>query len=151
MHLLNHSRPGPNAAILLTTYDFVYANKLFCSLFVTIGGGSREEKPPFGAFLSLTSYLLQHAHRSERATLYTDLNLLTLQLIIEDPVLVKHTCSEDNQTQVRLCRQRQPFLPVVQGDRTLASAILDIMVDGLNHNLRRRLDTVLYRYKSLQY
>ncbi len=45
---------------------------------------------------------------------------------------------------VRLCRQRQPYLPLVRADRILAASILDIMIDGINHNLRRRLDVELY-------
>lgn len=45
---------------------------------------------------------------------------------------------------MRLCRQRQPYLPLVRNDRILATSILDTMVDGINHNLRRRLDVGLY-------
>ena len=45
---------------------------------------------------------------------------------------------------VRLCRQRQPYLPHIQAERILAASILDIMVDGISHNLRRRLDVDLY-------
>jgi hypothetical protein len=45
---------------------------------------------------------------------------------------------------VRLCRQRQPYLPLVRGDRIFAASILDTMIDGINHNLRRRLDVELY-------
>lgn len=45
---------------------------------------------------------------------------------------------------VRLCRQRQPYLPIVRGDRILATSVLDTMIDGINHNLRRRLDVSLY-------
>lgn len=45
---------------------------------------------------------------------------------------------------VRLCRQRQPYLPLVRSDRIFAASILDTMIDGINHNLRRRLDVDLY-------
>lgn len=45
---------------------------------------------------------------------------------------------------VRLCRQRSPYLPLVHGDRVFAASILDTMIDGINHNLRRRLDVELY-------
>jgi len=45
---------------------------------------------------------------------------------------------------VRLCRQRQPYLPLVRGDRIFAASILYTMIDGINHNLRRRLDVELY-------
>jgi hypothetical protein len=47
---------------------------------------------------------------------------------------------------VRLCRQRQPYLPLVRSDRVPATVILDIMIDGINHNLRRRLDVDFYMY-----
>ena len=97
-----------------------------------------------GAFLSLTSYLVQHAHRSVRASLYTYLNLFTLQLIVEDQSLVKRMCSDESKTSVRLCRQRQPYLPAARGERVLTSVLLDIVVDAINHNLRRRLDVELY-------
>lgn len=45
---------------------------------------------------------------------------------------------------VRLCRQRQPYLPLVRGDRIFAASVLDAMIDGINHNLRRRLDVEFY-------
>lgn len=96
------------------------------------------------SFLSLTSYLLQHAHCSSRATLYSHLNLLILRLFIEDQILCKRICSEESKVSVRLCRQRSPYLPLVRGDRILAATILDAMIDGINHNLRRRLDVELY-------
>jgi len=96
------------------------------------------------AFLSLTSYLVQHAHRSVRASLYTYVNLFTLQLVIEDQALAKRMCSEESKALVRLCRQRQPYLPAARGERVLASILLDIVVDAINHNLRRRLDIELY-------
>lgn len=45
---------------------------------------------------------------------------------------------------VRLCRQRSPYLPSARGDRVFAASLLDTMIDGINHNLRRRLDVELY-------
>ncbi|KAF2433094.1 DUF1741-domain-containing protein [Tothia fuscella] len=136
--------PGPEAAILLSTYDFAHANKLFCFNLVTLPAATKTDPPPINSFLSLTSYLIQHAHRSTRASLYTYINLFTLQILIEDQVLAKRICSEESKTHIRLCRQRQPFLPLVRGERVLAATVLDIAVDGINHNLRRRLDVELY-------
>lgn len=72
------------------------------------------------------------------------MNLFILHIIIEDPQLAKRICSDESKTPVRLCRQRQPFLPFVKAERPVAATILDIMVDGINHNLRRRLDTEFY-------
>ncbi|KAK2753976.1 DUF1741 domain containing protein [Colletotrichum kahawae] len=135
--------PGEEAAVLLATYDFTHANKLFCFNLATLPAEKGAEQP-LAAFTSLTSYLLQHAHLSERTTHYSHLNLMVFRLLIEDPVLCKRICSDESKTAVRLCRQRQPYLPLVRGDRILATAVLDTMVDGITHNLRRRLDVGLY-------
>jgi hypothetical protein len=59
---------------------------------------------------------------------------------------MKRLCSEESKMSVRLCRQRQPYLPLVRSDRVPATVILDIMIDGINHNLRRRLDVDFYMY-----
>ncbi|KAJ9152289.1 DUF1741-domain-containing protein [Coniochaeta hoffmannii] len=135
--------PGQEAALLLATYDFTHANKLFCFNFVTLPAEKGEEQP-FSAYISLTSYLLQHAHLSQRTTLYTHLNLTVFRLLIEDPLLCKRMCSDESKVAVRLARQRQPYLPLVRGDRVAATAVMDVMIDGINHNLRRRLDVRLY-------
>jgi hypothetical protein len=88
--------------------------------------------------------MLQHSYTSSRTSQYSHLNLLTLRLLVEDQVLCKRICSDESKMAVRLCRQRQPYLPPVRGDRILATSILDIMIDGINHNLKRRLDVELY-------
>ncbi|AEO71969.1 uncharacterized protein THITE_2124862 [Thermothielavioides terrestris NRRL 8126] len=135
--------PGHEAAVLLATYDFTHANKLFSLELVTWMPDKGEEQP-FASFISLSSYLLQHAHLSQRATLYSHLNLMVFRLLIEDPILCKRICSEESKVAVRLCRQRAPHLPLVRGERVLAAAVMDAMVDALTHNLRRRLDVGLY-------
>ena len=104
----------------------------------------KGQEQPIASYLSLTSYLVQHAHLSSRATYYAHLNLMVFRLLIEDPTICKRICSEESKVSVRLCRQRQPYLPLVRGDRVLATSVLDTMVDGINHNLRRRLDVSLY-------
>ncbi|ORY11664.1 hypothetical protein BCR34DRAFT_565059 [Clohesyomyces aquaticus] len=136
--------PGPEVGILLSTYDFVNANKLFCFNLVSMPSQAKGEAAPLASFLSLTSYLFQHAHRSYRSSLYTYLSLFVLQILVEDQILVKRLCGDDGKIGVRLCRQRQPFLPIVKGDRVASSVIIDIMIDGINHNLRRRLDVDFY-------
>ncbi|KAJ9201058.1 hypothetical protein DTO164E3_3807 [Paecilomyces variotii] len=138
--------PAPEAALLLATYDFTNANKLFGYDFVSYAPEKRTEEAPFSSFLSLTSYLLQHAYRSPRVSHYAELNLFTLRIIVEDSVLAKRLCSDDGKRAVRLCRQRQPYLPVVQGERILATVIFDIMIDTITHNLRRRLDINIYSH-----
>ncbi|PSR74756.1 hypothetical protein BD289DRAFT_379807, partial [Coniella lustricola] len=154
--------PGNTAAVLVATYDFTHANKLFCFNFVTLAAEKGGEQP-FASYISLTSYLLTHAHLSQRTSLYATLSLMVFRLLIEDPVLCKRMCSDDqagasngslattataathtNKISVRLCRHRQPYLPLVRTDRVPATALIDTMIDGLNHNLKRRLDINMY-------
>ncbi|RAL03983.1 ARMH3 family protein [Aspergillus ibericus CBS 121593] len=138
--------PAQQAAILLATYDFINANKLFGYHLISATPEKDNEETPFASFLSLTSYLLQHAYRSPRVAHYAELNLLTLRILSEDSTLCKQLCSEESKRKVRLCRQRQPYLPLVPGDRVLATVIFDILIDTLTHNLRRRLDVSLYSH-----
>jgi hypothetical protein len=136
--------PGPETGILLAAYDFTNANKLFCFNLVTLPPDNKGEASPLASFLSLTSYMFQHAHRTPRSSTYPLLSLFILQILIEDQALAKRMCSDESKIMVRLCRQRQPFLPLTKGERPAASTILDIMMDGINHNLRRRLDVQFY-------
>jgi hypothetical protein len=69
---------------------------------------------------------------------------MVFRLLIEDPITCKKMCSEEVKGSVRLCRQRQPFLPLIKGERIFVASLLDCMIDGINHNLRRRLDVSLY-------
>ncbi|PHH62767.1 hypothetical protein CDD81_6755 [Ophiocordyceps australis] len=135
--------PDFNAAILLATYDFSHANKLFCFKLVDFSRHEGKEVP-IASYLSLTSYLLQHAYLSERTANYAHVNLTVLRLLIEDQAICKKMCGDESLTAVRLCRQRQPFLPLVKGERVFAASLLDVMIDAINHNLRRRLDVGLY-------
>ncbi|KAH9875103.1 hypothetical protein J1614_004591 [Plenodomus biglobosus] len=141
--LLFAALPGPEIGVLLSTYDFANANKVFCFHLITLDT-EKKAFSPISAFLSLTSYLFQHAHRSTRATLYTYLSLFILQILVEDPGTLKRLCSDETKIVVRLCRQRKPYLPLVKGHRVAATVILDLMVDAINHNLRRRLDVDFY-------
>lgn len=67
-----------------------------------------------------------------------------MRIIIEDPSLCKHLFDTSSPLDVRLCRQRPPFLPSTATLRPAAASILDILLDTINHNLRRRLDLPLY-------
>jgi hypothetical protein len=125
-------------------YDFANANKLFCYALLTTPAISKSHESPISAFLSLSSYILHHAHRSQRATLYGLLNLTILRIIIEDVLLCKRLCDPTATLTVRLCRQRQPLLPPTPSPRPGAAQILDIAIDTITHNLRRRLDLDLY-------
>ncbi|EFX06266.1 duf1741 domain containing protein [Grosmannia clavigera kw1407] len=146
--------PGDEAAVLLATYDFTHANKLFCSSLVTSLGASvgassprsagGEAEHPIASFISLASYLLQHAFCSQRTTLYAHVGLMVFRLLIEDVALCKRMCSDESRVSVRLCRQRLPHLPLVKQPRPLAASVMDAMVDSITHNLQRRLDIGLY-------
>ncbi|KAH8153934.1 uncharacterized protein LAJ45_01701 [Morchella importuna] len=136
--------PGPRAALLLATYDFVNANKLFASNFVNYQESDPKCESPICSYISLTSYLLHHAHRSPRSSLYARLNLLVIRILLEDQALCKRLTSDETKALVRLCRQKQPHLPVIRTKRPLLTAIIDAVVDGINHNLRKKLDVDLY-------
>ncbi|TKA82713.1 hypothetical protein B0A55_01252 [Friedmanniomyces simplex] len=135
-------QPGSEAATMITVYDFALANKLFCRRFVAQEAVDNEQETPFSTFISFTSYLYQHAYRSGRASSYAHLTLLILLILVEDPAIAKLLC--DTIAPVRRCRQRPPFLPLPKVDRSYAAAIIDLLADGINHNLRKRLDTAFY-------
>ena len=135
-------RPGLEAATLLTVYDFVLANKVFCNHLLTLQPSDKGYHTPFSLFLSFNSYLFQHAYRTARASMYAYVNLLILLILVEDTATAKLLC--DNSGPVRLCRQRPPHLPLPKGDRPYAAVIIDLLTDGINHNLRKKLDTSLY-------
>ncbi|WEW60833.1 hypothetical protein PRK78_006321 [Emydomyces testavorans] len=139
-------RPSSEAAMLLAMYDFINANKLFAHCLVLSPPEKHSEESPLSSFLSLTSYMLQHAYRSVRVALYAEVSMLSLRILVEDPILCKQICSDDNKRAVRLCRQRTPHLPLVNGDRILATVIFDIMIDTVSHNLRKSLDIYLYSH-----
>ena len=123
------------------SYEFSHANKAFSLSFIRAKPGTET---PFGLFLSLTSYLTTQQSRSLRATLYSRLALLTLRNLIDDSSLMALMQHEDTKSRIRICRQRQPFLPAVSGERKLVEGILDVCISGIDHNLRRRLDVEFY-------
>lgn len=139
------SRPGLEAATLLTLYDFVLTNKLFCHHLLTQKALEKDRPAPFSMFISFNSYLYQHAYRSSRSSVYASLTLIVFLILVEDSTTAKILCETTGP--VRLCRQRPPHLPLPKGDRSYAAAIIDILVDGINHNLRKRVDTNLYIQK----
>ncbi len=137
-------RPGREAAMLLATYDFAHANKVFCFNLVALPAEKAGEQP-FASYISLTSYMLQWIFTAQpRANHYAYLNLMVFRLLVEDPGICRRMCSDESKTAVRLCRQRQPRLPLVTTDRALVASVLDMIVDGINHNLKKSFDTGLY-------
>ena len=137
--------PDPEIAVLLMSYEFSHANKAFSLAFIRAKGLLGGETP-FGVFLSLTSYLTTQQSRSLRATLYSRLAIFIIRHLIDDSSLMALLQHEDTKSKIRICRQRQPSLPLVSKERKLVEGILDICVGGIDHNLRRRLDVELYEY-----
>ncbi|KAH0379571.1 DUF1741-domain-containing protein, partial [Aureobasidium melanogenum] len=135
-------QPQPQAGTLLTVYDFIVANKAFSADFVRVNTVDKTQSSPIAQYLSFCSYLYQHAYRSQRATQYAHLTLFTIQNLVEDLDIVRKLC--ETTVPVRLSRQRPPQLPLVATDRTVAANVIDIMVDSINHNLRKKLDVELY-------
>ncbi|KAF2478968.1 hypothetical protein BDY17DRAFT_257459 [Neohortaea acidophila] len=135
-------QPGLEISTLLTLYDFVLCNKLFSHHFVTTPSLDGSQPPPFSMFVSFNSYLYQHAFRSSRASTYAYLTLLVLLILVEDTTTAK--LLSETSAPVRLCRQRPPLLPAINGERTYATAIIDLLTDGINHNLRKKLDSNFY-------
>lgn len=107
----NDARPAQQAAIFLATYDFTNANKLFGYHLIHATPEKSNQESPFATYLSATSYLLQHAYRYPRISDYAEINLFTLRILTEDSTLCKLLCSDDEKRKIRLCRQRQPYLP----------------------------------------
>lgn len=135
--------PSPVAAVSLLVYSFAFANKVFASSLVTMPA-VRGREAPFSSFVSALSYLGHNAYQSKRCLHYTMLNLLIVQIMVEDPIIIKHLCSADLKIAVRLCRQRPPHLPHVAASRIPIASMLDVCIDILTHNLRKRLDVSLY-------
>jgi len=140
---LTATRPGPEASILLSAYDFATANPLFINILLTLPPSSKGEEPPLSSFLSYASYILHHAHRTDRCTLYAQLSLTIIRLILEDAPSAK-TLSTSPPLTIRLCRQIPPLLPPSFKPRSPIEAILDIITDALTHNLRLRFPLALY-------
>ena len=137
-------RPPPQAAVLLATYDFVNANTIFCYSFVTPLTEKGPVAPAIDNFVSFASYLFQNSYRSARAASYSCLILIILTILVEDQSVAKSLGNTEQLANVRLCRQRQPLLPVVRNNRPRILIVLDVLIDGINHNLRKRLDVELY-------
>lgn len=130
-------------------YEFSRANKAFSLLFLKAKPVPPVNETPFGSFLSITSYLTTQQSRSLRATLYARLALLTIRNMVDDSSLMAILQHEDTKSRIRICRQRQPFLPLVNKERKLIEVLLDICIGGIDHNMRRRLDVEFYLYYTV--
>lgn len=134
--------------ILLPTYEFAVANSLFCINLATGKPSSKEVESPIASFLSFGSYLFQNAYRSVRASTYACIHCLILQVMMEEPTTAKVLCDGNNKATIRVCRQRTPILPSFKGDRVLVTVIMDLIIGGLGHNMKLKLDVEFYEYAA---
>ncbi|KAK7207475.1 hypothetical protein BZA70DRAFT_271410 [Myxozyma melibiosi] len=134
--------PPLSATVLLATSNFVHANKFFAR--VLCETKQMSEETPCGSLISLSSYLLQHQHRSERTAIYARLLMLINRILVEDPSTMGRLVAPECRSSIRICRQRQPVLPRVQGDRLLVEGILDSLIGAIRHNMKRTLDVPMY-------
>ncbi|KAF9585648.1 hypothetical protein BGW38_001366 [Lunasporangiospora selenospora] len=171
--------PNGKATVLLVFYDLIHNNKRFLRVFLNYSTpelsmatpqtmGDKTEDPKnsldgkdtaLGSFLSFVSYLSQH-NRTPRTAPYTQLCLIIVQIIVEDPSSYQHLCiipqSQDStpttralranpMASVRLCRQRQPVLPKAKQARPMAAVVLDVVLGFLKHNMKKKLQVDCFR------
>ncbi|OAQ36021.1 DUF1741-domain-containing protein [Linnemannia elongata AG-77] len=176
--------PDGRVTVLLVFYDLIYTNKRFLRVFLnystssTPGAGQVDttgqqpnlevSETGLGAFLSFSSYLLQH-NRTHRSSPYTHLCLIILLILVEDSASYPHLCnipqSQDpafataanaaattfganapsSTDVIRLCRQRQPVLPKFKGPVPMAAALLDVILGFLKHNMKKKMQIDCFR------
>ncbi|KAF8323104.1 hypothetical protein DL93DRAFT_625081 [Clavulina sp. PMI_390] len=142
--------PPLEALALLPMKDFLLDNPSFPLLSTRPIPQSAPEGPAWlkslpatvhlaHSVISLASYILTHAtaSNSPRAAAYASLALTVLQAWIRDPFVLKTFALE--KAEVRLCRQRTPFLPLPRKERPVLCSVLDCCVLWLRHNLHKNL------------
>ncbi|KAF9431602.1 hypothetical protein BGZ76_000086 [Entomortierella beljakovae] len=166
--------PDGRVTILLIFYDLINTNKRFLHIFLNYSASTTAPNNPqessteqssseggesgLASFLSFASYLMQH-NRTHRTSPYTHLCLIILLILVEDINTYPHLCSiPQSQDQpsafltnsnasgiVRLCRQRQPVLPMVKQARPIAAVLIDVILGFLKHNMRKKLRVDCFR------
>ncbi|KAF9551579.1 hypothetical protein EC957_006471 [Mortierella hygrophila] len=176
--------PDGRVTVLLVFYDLIYTNKRFLRVFLNYSTSSTPgevqdntigqqpnldvSETGLGAFLSFSSYILQH-NRTHRSSPYTHLCLIILLILVEDSSSYPHLCnipqSQDSTFAtaanaaattfgangpsstgvIRLCRQRQPVLPKFKGPVPMAAALLDVILGFLKHNMKKKMQVDCFR------
>ncbi|KAF9318125.1 hypothetical protein BG003_011780 [Podila horticola] len=172
--------PDGSATILLVLYDLLYTNRRFRRVFLNFStttsalaqlqlnnklpdpsadaNNKTDKETGLAIYLSFASYLFQH-NRTHRTAPYTNLCLITLLILVEDPTLYPYICSipqsqdaspaihgqQISETSVRLCRQRQPVLPKVKQARSLGAVLLDVILGFLKHNMKKKMQIDSFR------
>ncbi|EIN13968.1 hypothetical protein PUNSTDRAFT_58448 [Punctularia strigosozonata HHB-11173 SS5] len=142
--LRNH--PIEGAAIAFALLDLIRENHSFSSFVVTHAPSDNRIAPLPQTVLSLSSYVLTHASSSmsDRALAYAQLTMNIMFTWSGDVETMRLFCGPSTSA-IRLCRQREPRLPQASVKRPLVCAMLDCSSLWLRHNLRKRLDVVIYR------
>ncbi|KAK9457661.1 hypothetical protein V1511DRAFT_494247 [Dipodascopsis uninucleata] len=136
--------PSSDAVVLLACCNFVHANKFFLRVLVETKSKFSGQEHPFISFISLSSYLLQHQHRSERQAQYARLTLLIYRMLVEDSNIMPILVNFELKSTIRICRQRSPVLPLVKNERLPIEGVLDALIVAVNHNMKKSLDIAMY-------
>jgi len=146
------NQPIEAIVVLLPIFEFLHLNEMFrLVLLESIPAASDQMNPsnrlsplPF-TFLTLASYLLTHASStsSPRAIAYANLSLNILLTFVESDDVMNIFC-QSTRSNIHLCRQRPPLLPITYSSRAPICALLDCCVLWLRHNLHKRLEVHSY-------
>ncbi|THH13581.1 hypothetical protein EW146_g6658 [Bondarzewia mesenterica] len=143
------NQPIEACLILLPVFEFLHSNQIFLNVLsesVSTDVDGKTSSPPLPlTLISLSSYLMTHATSlsSPRAIAYANLSLNILLAFVEKDQIMRVVC-QPSQTDIRLCRQRLPLLPLTSPPRPPVCALLDCCVLWLRHNLHIRLESSLY-------
>lgn len=67
-----------------------------------------------------------------------------MRVLVEEQATMARLAGIECRSSIRICRQRQPVLPRIQGERFLVEGILDSLIGALSHNMKRTLDVPMY-------
>lgn len=157
--------PSPTCVILLPLFLLSRSNQAFTSLILDMSDPdtedasrrsaqdetrSRASEESFCHLASLATYLATHASVSARSGSYARISLLCLLVFLYDPRGSRNMLADTKHAarileRIRLCRQREPALPLPRTKRTrLITAVLDAATCSLRYNLSKRIDTASY-------
>lgn len=154
-------QPHPAISLLLATYEFINANKMFAKKFIECNGEGAHSRrnpkerrsddllltsiaSPLVVFISLTSYLFQDQSNSKRAAAYSRLALIAYRIMLEDSSGSAKLLVKTKTTKFNLANHKNPALTSVNSPRSLMEGILDDLQGCLRYNLKRTLDYNMY-------
>ncbi|OJT08174.1 UPF0668 protein C10orf76 -like protein [Trametes pubescens] len=144
------NQPIEACVILLPLFEFLHGSATFRKVFADtlIPQDGQASTPAKGlplTLLSMCSYLLSHASSSSSPRTIAYANLaLNILLVISESEGVLGAMRQDTQEDIRLCRQRPPYLPPFDPPRPPLCALLDCCILWLRHNLQKKLEVQCY-------